>query len=40
MTEAEGHHKMNSAAVSFFLELIQIFKRFDLDKNWKCIGSL
>lgn len=33
MTEAEGHHKMNSAGVSYFLELIQIFKRFDLDKN-------
>lgn len=33
MAEAEGHHKMNSAAVSYFLELIQIFKRFDLHRN-------
>lgn len=33
MTEGECHHKMNSAAVSYFLELIQIFKRFDLDQN-------
>lgn len=33
MTEAEGHHKMNSAAVSHFLELIEIFKRFDLNEN-------